>query len=70
MREKEKAKHEEEKETEDHKWMRQVKAEEKKCQQQVKWENHELTEVEKAKLVAIKALAARSPKGISNNPED
>ena len=57
MREKEDAKHKIKEEMGDHKWMRQAKAEEK-WQQQAKREKWELTKVEKAKVVTIKALAA------------
>ena len=57
MREKEDAKCKEEEEK-DHKQMRQAKAEEKKRQQQAKREKQELTEVKKAKVAVIKALAA------------
>ena len=58
MRKKEKAKCKEEDEKEDHKQMRQAKAEEKKCQEQAKQEKWELTKVEKAGVAAIKVLAA------------
>ena len=70
IREREDTKDKEEEEKEDHKRMRQAKAEEKKRQQQVKQEKWELTKVKKAKVVAIKALAAPRLKRISNDPED
>ena len=63
MREKEEAKCQKQEEKEDRKRMRQAKAEEK-CQQQAKQENRELTKVEKAKVAAIKALAAQRLKSI------
>ena len=62
IRDKEEAKCKEEEEKEDWNRMRQAKAEEKKLQEQVKHEKWELTQVEKAKVATIKALAAPHPK--------
>ena len=42
----------------------------RKCQQQAKWEKHELTIVEKAKVGVTKALAALRLKRNVNHPED